>query len=300
MGNWVAEIPPWYDERTGLFYSYYFGTDGVREHEGGLNRPAHLRCVNICLLAYEISREKRYLDLCTRHTGLWADAVLAGDALPMGLLPTGPVYAKALGCPDDQVLAAEQFVASNGIGALLKLWALTGEGRFRRAAERLLDVVATQVGDPDAGPGADAIRAYRRATGDTRYDKTVVSLLRDIDPRAIEEIGIETGEHTQPWPRGIGKRGDMPRWFEDGTARRVNPITLAVAAEIAMDKSLATCALDLARTYLVLARATRLPDGRHHGCAASTISAIARGHGRDNHAGMTTAVLEPLMQVFWS
>jgi hypothetical protein len=178
------------------------------------------------------------------------------------------------------------------------LWALTGEGRFRRAAERLLDVVATQVGDPDAGPGADAIRAYRRATGDTRYDKAVVSLLRDVDPHAIKEIGMETSQHVQPWPRGIGKRGDMPRWFEDGTARRVNPITLAVAAEIAMDKGLATCALDLARTYLILARATRLPDGRHHGCAASTVSAIARGHGRDNHAGMTTAVLEPLMQVF--
>lgn len=31
------------------------------------------------------------------------------------------------------------------------------------------------------------------------------------------------------------------------------------------------------------------------GCSARSVSAVARGHGRDNNAGMTTAVLAPLL-----
>ena len=77
----------------------------------------------------------------------------------------------------------------------------------------------------------------------------------------------------------------------------VNPITLAVAAEILGDDALAARALDLARAYFALARQA-LPDGRDHGCAARTVSAVARGHGRDNHAGVVTAVLGPLGEGF--
>jgi hypothetical protein len=92
----------------------------------------------------------------------------------------------------------------------------------------------------------------------------------------------------------VGKRSDAPRWLEDGRERRHNPITLAVAAEIRGDSALQTRAVDLARTYFLLARAA-FADGRDHGCSARSVSAIARGHGRENHAGMTTAVLGPAL-----
>ena len=63
-----------------------------------------------------------------------------------------------------------------------------------------------------------------------------------------------------------------------------------MVAEIAGDNALLVRAVDLARTYFLLARAA-YTDGRDHGCSARAVSAIARGHGRENHAGMTTAVL---------
>ena len=40
------------------------------------------------------------------------------------------------------------------------------------------------------------------------------------------------------------------------------------------------------------------PDGRDHGCSARSVNAIARGHGRENHAGMITAVLDPLVKKY--
>ena len=91
----------------------------------------------------------------------------------------------------------------------------------------------------------------------------------------------------------------MPAWLENNQPRRHSPITLAVAAEISDDETLAIRTVDLARTYFGLAREV-FPDGREHGCAARTVSAVARGHGRDNHAGMTTAVLGPIMSNFLS
>ena len=75
------------------------------------------------------------------------------------------------------------------------------------------------------------------------------------------------------------------------------PGPLALAAELRHDRALATRALDIGRSYLALARGD-LPDGRDHGCAARTVSAVARGHGRENHAGVTTAVLGPLLAAF--
>ena len=79
--------------------------------------------------------------------------------------------------------------------------------------------------------------------------------------------------------------------------RRHNPITLALGAEVTADRELARWALDIALTYFELAR-NALPDGCEHGCAANTISAVARGHGRDNNAGVTTAVLGPIAEAF--
>ena len=90
-------------------------------------------------------------------------------------------------------------------------------------------------------------------------------------------------------PAGVGKRSDMVQWLEDGLPRAHHPITLALAGEIGGDATLISAALDRARVTFTLAR-DHLLDGRDHGCAARTVSAIARGHGRENHAGMVTEV----------
>jgi len=123
----------------------------------------------------------------------------------------------------------------------------------------------------------------------------VTAAVDQLHPETVEELAIETDIRRKERPSGIGKRTDKPNWFENGGPPRHNPILLAVAAEITGKPELATIALDLGSTYLQLAMAT-LPDGRNYGCAANTVSAIARGHGRENHAGVTTAVLAPLLQ----
>jgi hypothetical protein len=311
MGNWAAEVPPWFDWQSRLFYSLFFGAAGVKTEPGmDINTPDHMRCANICLLAYQAGGDARFLELASVYAGHWAEAILAAEALPLGLTRTGPLYAfegqaEALyrsfvgQAPelDSAVDRAENFLCSDTVQTFLRLWQLTAREEFRIAAKKLLDVLATQLDDPDAGPAAAALRQYRSITGDKRYDPAVLAVRQALKPEAIESLTLDPTHRPKRRPSGIGKRGDMPRWLEDGRPRQHNPITLALAAEISGDERLATHALDLARTYFALARQA-FPDGRDHGCSARSVSAVARGHGRDNHAGMTTAVLGPLRARF--
>ncbi len=310
LGNWVTEIPAWYDWDHGRYLSMYFGVEGVKlEKSLQLNIPDHLRCLNIALLAWSLSREERYLQLATHYGGQWAEAILAADELPAGLDLEGPIYSLEANksyyrfagqAPklSNQVDRAENLLASNAPNGLLELWRATNEPRFRQAAEGLLDVLATQFFDPDAGAAVDAVRHYRAITGESRYDSVLLEAVSKTEPCGFTELAIEP-EVSRPGPRtpGVGKRSDLPAWFEDGKPRRHNPILLAHAAEISGDKALAARAIDLARAYFDLARQV-YPDGRDHGCSARTVSAIARGHGRENNAGMITAVLAPICQCF--
>lgn len=309
MGNWSADVPDWFDYDRNRYHSFFFGTDGVRHEPGSaLNRPDHLRCVNVCLLAYDASGDRRtqrprYLDFSIRYGGEWADALLAHDTFPIGLTQESVLYdlgsedaasyrsrVGEASTPASALDRAENILASDGINTFLRLWRESGDGRFRRAAERLLDVLTTQLRDPDAGAVAAAVRDYRRWTGDPRYDGAILAAVADNAPGAISVLALDTDRQLTGRPSGVGKRSDMPFWLEDGQPRRHHPITLAVAAEISHDDALAIHALDRARVAFALARKV-FPDGRDHGCAARTVSAIARGHGRENHAGVITAVL---------
>jgi len=323
LGNWVEGIPAWFDWQRGLFHSVFFGTERVGGPQGAqVNVPDHLRCVNIALLAQRLTGQPRYQDLALVHGRVWAEAVTRTGArrLPVALWPDAAggvaiiddlegeqnaqyrAFAGELPAGFELDLArAENFLASDGVNAMLRLWQVSGEPIYRRAAERLLDVLVTSLDDPDAGSAADALRAYRRFTGDERYHHAVLTAVEHAlsarEPASVREIGLEAGPLIKPRPAGIGKRSDMLLWFEDGQPRRLSPILLALAAEIRHEEALAAAALDLGRAYFNLARRV-LPDGRNHGCAARTVSAVARGHGRENHAGVTTAVLLPLLQEF--
>jgi len=85
----------------------------------------------------------------------------------------------------------------------------TGGLVFVHAARRLIEAIIDQMTDPDAGPLADA----------------VIEAV-EVDARAIRRIGIEPIVNRKRRPSGIGKRTDMPAWFEDGQPRRINPVTL--------------------------------------------------------------------------
>ncbi|MBT3374174.1 MAG: hypothetical protein HN742_33915 [Lentisphaerae bacterium] len=309
IGNWSDAVEPWFDWDTGLFRGMYFGADGIDVFPGStVNLPDHIRCVNICLLAHRMTDEQRYLDLCMRHAGLWVDAFLELQDIPAGVGDRGPViefgddarasYRAFAGqapkgtAPVDR---AENLLASGAPNTFLSLWQATGDERFLKAVRMMLDVLVGELADPDAGSAAALLRCYRRLTSDNQYDTAVLEALpQRSDAHAIRALAIDPHIKRSDRETGIGKRADKPNWFEDGNARRFNPITLSLAAEIAGDEDLAACGVDLARSYFALARRV-YPDGRNHGCSAQTVSAIARGHGRENGSGVITAVLGPAL-----
>jgi len=297
--------------RPGLFRSWSFGSDGAREDPTRPgNQPDHLRCADICLTAWDMTKEQRYLDLCVSHVGQWTNAIVATEALPAYL--SADELGRFMACAHradtrrsgvsrtrtaTSTARASSLLVSNVVELLLRLWRITGQNRFRHAAERLLDVLVLQLSDPDTGPAADAIRCYRRATGDGRYDARIAEAATKSRPFDFSELGIEPRPVRRRRNPLIGKRFDMPKWYEDGEPRRSNPVLLAVAAEIGNDKRLAIRSLDLGQAYVALARRV-YPHGREHGCSARSVSAVARGHGRDNHVGVTTGVLGPILDVF--
>jgi hypothetical protein len=257
-----------------------------------------------------MSGEERYLDLARLHGGRWADAVLVREEIPVALGERGTLYrfegdseaayrrfAGQAPPLRDGVDRAENLLASDAVNAFLTLDERTGEPRFRGAAQRLVDVLATQLHDPDAGPAAQAIRDFRNRTGSERWDHDVLEALSHLHPYGFRQLSLALPPPLDRRPSGIGKRADLPTWLEDGLPRRHNPILLGLAAELRRDERLAARALDLARAYFALA-VEALPSGRRHGCGARSVSAIARGHGRNNNAGVVTAVLAPLMDAF--
>lgn len=322
MGNWSAEVPDWFCWEKGLFHSFHFGADGIDEEEreaGSINSPEHFRCVNICLYAYRMTGEDRYLNLSRRFAQRWADALLdKATLLPVLLGDEGVLYSRddhddyyahVEKHPEsgllDNVDRAENFLASGVPRSFLDLWQITGNPAFRRAAEVIIDVVSTQIKDHDAGCGVDVMRRYRDRTGDFKYDDLVVRTVEDLAPYSFQEVAFEphtrrtTDESTiSGHTVGIGKRADKPYWYEDGSEARHNPILLSLAAEIADDRQLALRSLDSARTYFDLAREV-YDHGHRHGCGSQSVSAIARGNGRENNSGMVTAVLEPLMRRYY-
>ncbi len=299
-------VPAWFDGESGLFRSVVLGTGEVGQAPGGLNVPAHFHGVNLALQAYRMGGGDRYLEIASLHGCCWADAILSGKSLPLALSPSGPVFKETAAlCQTRQLLGdvpvedsplarAEAFLAADAIGALLKLWQLREDGTFLYAAERLIETLLPELADPEAGALAGVIRQYRNLTGCPRFDRAVLHAAEDGFPYWIETLGVDASLFRQKRPPGVGKRVDLPFWYEDGMPRQHNPILLGLAAEIAGNERLATRAGDMALGYFRLARLA-FPDGREQGFSARSVYAVAAGHGRDCHAGMVTEVLRPLM-----
>lgn len=313
FGNWVDGIPAFFDWDSGLFRSVYLGTRRVGSDPAeAINTPDHLRFVNIALRVFAHTDEQRYLDLATTHGRRWADAITTGDELPLALLADGPVYAfteaqaeayrgfaGAAGIVQAQTISgidrAENLLASNGVEALLSLWRHTQEPVFLEAVRRVLDTLVTQLGDPDAGAVSGVIRAYREATGDAGYDAAVQDAAREAIAAGLPiTLSLLPEQKLGRGGGGVGKRFDMPAWRMGDAPRPVSPVLLALAAEIGDDPETARQAVDLAHAHFTLA-AECFRSGRHHGCCAQSVSAVARGHGRDKNTGMVTGVLDPVL-----
>lgn len=311
LGNWNDEVPAWFNWDTGCFNSIYLGTDGVKEADRfQLNVPDHLRLVNMAMAAFQMGGGVQYLNLASAHGGVWADAILADDRIPAAVSKNGAhheltrhqgiAYREFLGqasSESDDFSCAENLLACDAIQIFIKLWQFTREKRFLSATERILDVLIYEIADPDASALVAAIRYYRNHTGKSLYDVAVLHAVEPLFPYFIESLDLDDTVRQATRPKGIGKRNDVPGWRENGQVRQHNPLLIGLAADISGNDRLAACAMDLARGYLVLARRA-FADGREYSASARTVSAIARGHGRDNSAGVITEVWAPLQERF--
>lgn len=299
IGGWGEDVPRWFDMEKGIFPSHTFGAEGYsKDSQPDFNTPEHFHPISLALGAFRINRSERYAQWAIGYGGRWADAILAGDRLPVGLDAKGPVYEPSIANDARENLhRAEALLAEDAVQALLKLWQISKEDRFRLAAERVLDAAMPELLDPDAGAVAAAIRFYRRMTKSKRYDTQVLKDVAFLIPMGIEVIDLDTAPIFGSDVLGLGKCADLPHWKEDGQMRQHNPILIGLAAEITNSRELAASALDFATAYMSLAQRA-FPDGREDSDSARTVSAVARGHARDNSAGMVTEVLVPLMARF--
>lgn len=308
-------VPKWYNSENNLFNSMFLGSQVVGESlENNMNVPEHLRIINLILLAYEMTENKKYLEFSERYMEKWTSALLTD--IPLGVNQNGSIYAFEKEneqlyrsfvemMPSDMnnvVDKTENIFASEGVDVLLYLYKYTKNDVYLKCAENLIDVLVSQICDVDAGSVCGVIRMYRNITGKNTYDKLVIDTaktynLDEIDTISLEPCnrGIKKGMGSKE--SGIGKRVDLSLYYENDKSRKCNPLVVALAAEIQMDKKLAAQAVNLASSYLQLAIEV-YPSGRHHGCCATSVSAIARGHGREDNFGMVTAVLDPIMSIF--
>lgn len=312
LGNWDPNVPAWFDWELGLFRSVYLGTREVKEEmRYKMNLPVHFTCLEFALLAFQMGGEVRYLELAKVYGENWANAIVDSDRLPLALTPEGPIYdlpqgdesgvGELLGhefiMEESDRVRAEHFLRHNAVALLLELWQFSERPVFLEAARRLLDVLIDEAVDVDAGAIATAVRHYRNFTGDCRYDDAILGYVEFSFPYCVECLALDTRGEAMVVSQGVGKRKDMPLWFENNYPRQHNPILLSLAAEISGNERLAARSLDLARGYFSLARMA-FPDGRQHGGKARTVCAVAQGHDRENRAGMITQVLAPLMEIY--
>ncbi|WP_309386771.1 hypothetical protein [Cerasicoccus frondis] len=299
LGNWSEDVDPWYDAEKRIFPSHTFGAEGFnKDSSPEFNTPEHFHCISLALAAYRINRSQRYAKWAIEYGGRWADAIIAGEMLPVGLDENGAVYEPHIANdPRENLHRGEALLSAGAVEALLKLWNISADLRFRQAAEAIIDALMPELLDPDAGALAAAIRFYRRIAKSNRYDARVMQEFAHLIPAGIEVIDLDVAPIFGSDVLGIGKCSDQPHWKEDGQIRQHNPILIGLAAEVSNDPALATLALDFGTAYLSLAQRA-FPDGREDSESARTVSAVARGHARDNGAGVVTEILVPLMARF--
>lgn len=306
IGNWVNDIPEWFDYETGLFRSTHVGTEFVGEPT--CNLPDHIRLVSLSLLAYEMTGKERYLDLARQHGRLWADAITNHSGLPPAIDADGPIqnlegddeetYRSFAGAaPDDlesQLARAENLIASSHPDTLLSLWTHTGDRDFLHAAEKILDLAAQELASPIAWQVQGTIRRYRTIAHSHRYDGAVTEVNSEAF-RPIKELTIVPEPEERSVERMMGMRGDKPDWLDENGDPAPSPLLIMLRGLIDKNEQLMIRALDLGLAHFQLARQV-WGDVTHHGCGSRSLSAVCRGHGRLNGAGVVTEVLAPAIR----
>ena len=315
VGNWIEEIPAWYDWDAHLFRSWFLGSEVVRAMPPhNFNVPDHFRLIQIALSAYLATDESRYLEICQDYTDAWCEAILQEPQyIPAVRWPVSDqdTIERRYGTANansshllqvergPQSARIELHASAGTVDVLLDLHKLTGGENYLQAAQKILKEMIPALIDPLAETPASLFSKYRTVTGDDQFDGQLLARMRYLEPPsdAISTI-LLLDSRKQAHPLGIGRRFDEVRWGyrqRSGQIRECaepSPSALMLGYQISGDDEWLNRALRNATQRLKLTRRS-LKDGREHGDAGSTISAVASGHGRAASAGSIVGTYHP-------
>ena len=316
IGNWVPEIPPWYDYDRDTFIGYNIGSRDVANDENNAYEMAeHFRFIHIAIAAYRVTGEERYLTWALRYGRKRAERLAAApDPMPLLWTLDGEGFGEATineknlqrlvasthHIPGDPLAGIEVLLASGAIYALGDLYLLSGEEIFKTAAKRIVEPLVTSLSDPYNDPAAAALSYYRWTFEDTGFDSEICAGLADLPDESPELLALIFPQETRRREPGVGKRSDMAYWGEWSDDGSVKPIqepstaTFTLAYQVTGEATYAMRALRSAATRLNIARRV-LRGGREHADMGGAVCSVAAGHGRNWGQGAVTACYGPLL-----
>ena len=316
IGNWVPEIPPWYDYDRDTFIGYNIGSRDVTNDEKDTYELAeHFRFIHIAIAAYRVTGEERYLTWALRYGRKRAERLVAAPT-PMPMLWTldgegldeaavneknlHRLVASTHHIVGDPLAGIEVLLASGAIYALGDLYRLSGKEIFKTAAKRIVEPLVTSLSDPFNDPAAAALSYYRWTFEDTGFDEQIRAGFAELPDESPELLALIFPQEVRRREPGVGKRADMAYWGEWSDNGSVKPIqepstaTLTLAYQVTGEIGYAMRALRNAATRLNIARRV-LRGGREHADMGGAVCSIAAGHGRNWGQGVVTGCYGPLL-----
>jgi hypothetical protein len=152
-GNWIKEVPAWYDWQKHGFVSTWLGTRSVRNYRPYDYQEAnHWRHTDNAMAAYLGTGKSRYLELMIDYADRWCQHIekLANEHKPIrcSILPPDVAEAaegygryKDTDLKDYKVFysTVAMNTAYDVAGGMLDLYRVTGEKRYLRAMEAMID-----------------------------------------------------------------------------------------------------------------------------------------------------------------
>ena len=245
--------------------------------------------VDVLLDLFALTGEDRYAEAARRLCEALLPALSDAYSNPPGaLLSRYRAETGDTSLDDDAIQRMQDGIEETlvGLDGILRLLERTRVSGYALAAGRLY---ASLADNPFAAhrlePSADL---YERLVG----ERPTIGRRAETPAMAIETLSRKP-------VGGIGKRQDMVRWAwenELGGLRQTSalpPPTTMLAWQILGEQKYADSAMRTVADRIGLA-ASALRDGRTHGCAGSTVGAVASGHGRDGGYGNMTGAYFPL------
>jgi hypothetical protein len=318
IGNWVPEIPAWYDWDRDRFCGFRLATRDVEENPAAVVELAeHFRFLHIALAAHRVTGEDQYVEWALRYGRRRAKMLVE---IPDGPLPLmwGPneeplwegdmteaqerVSAKTMHVPGDPLMGVEVLLASGAIYALGDLFLASGDKVFQEAARRIAEPLVPELHDPYGDPAAAAVEYYLQTFDDRSMDEDVRKRVEDMPPEDKGELMMMFPEKPRRVLRGVGKRADMIWWgiLADAETRQVRGVrepstaALALAYHVTGDADFARRAFKQAVGRLRIARRV-LRGGREHADMGGAVCSVAAGHGRNWGWGSVTGCYGPLV-----